>query len=309
MNEDRSMKTSGIEIKENVSLAPLTSWRVGGNAQFYTAPRNIEEVKAALCWAEENSHVVTVLGGGSNILVSDKGISGLVLSMRLLSGIETHLRQDQLQVIALAGTHKSQLLRVFLQHQLAPALFLSGLPGDVGGGVVMNAGVSEARRPREFCELVEWVEVVRSQGGRVEVVRLSAQQIQWTYRHSKGWQPGVIVRVGLTWPNEPVEDISQQVKEVNRRRLSKQPLDLPSGGSVFKNPSGMAAGALIDQCGLKGFSIGGAKVSERHANFIVNFNGATAQDINGVIQHVQKQVLHQTGVELKTEIIYLGKWS
>jgi UDP-N-acetylmuramate dehydrogenase len=173
----------------------------------------------------------------------------------------------------------------------------------------MNAGVSEKRIPREFCEIVDWVEVMRMEGGKPLRVSKPASEIVWSYRHSSGWQPGVITRVGIAWPNLPDENIPALVKEVNRRRLSKQPLDLPSGGSVFVNPPGeKAAGALIDECGFKGFTIGGARVSEKHANFIVNIGGANAKDIHSVIQEVKQGVLVKTGVLLSTEVVYLGNW-
>lgn len=260
-------------------------------------------------WSHENKMNLTILGGGSNSLISDKGIGGLVLSMRGLAGLDVKEADGRLQIVAMAGTHKSQLLRIFIQRRLAPALFLSGLPGDVGGGVVMNAGVSEDRVPKEFCEIVDWVEVVRVDGGTTRREQISAAQIEWSYRHSKGWQPGVLVRVGLSWPLEVDEEIPSRVKEANRLRLSKQPLDQPSCGSVFVNPPGYKAGAVIDKCGLKGFSIGGAVVSPKHANFIVNSGQATASDVEAVIQHVKKTVFDLTKIELKTEVIYLGDWS
>lgn len=302
------MNSEGL-IAKGVDLVPLTSWRVGGKAEFFCSPRSIEELECVLVWAHQRNQAVTVLGGGSNVLVSDDGVSGLVLSMRLLAGIDAKESAGHCRLTVMAGTHKSQLLRFFLQRRLAPALFLSGLPGDVGGGVAMNAGVSEKRIPREFCEIVDWVEVMRMEGSKPLRVSKPASEIVWSYRHSSGWQPGVITRVGIAWPNLPDENIPALVKEVNRRRLSKQPLDLPSGGSVFVNPPGeKAAGALIDECGFKGFTIGGARVSEKHANFIVNIGGASAKDIHSVIQEVKQGVLVKTGVLLSTEVVYLGNW-
>lgn len=296
-------------VQQNVSLASLSTWRVGGPAEYFCSPRTIEEVEAALLWSHQHQQRLTVIGGGSNVLISDKGVRGLVLSTRQLAGLDVKEDQGQLRIVAMGGTHKSQLLRIFIQKKLAPALFLSGLPGDVGGGVVMNAGVGEARLPREFGEIVEWVEVVRLHGTKTERVKIPSEQIRWTYRHSEGWQPGVIVRVGLKWPLEPDDEIPIQVREANRLRLSKQPLDQPSCGSVFVNPSGYKAGAVIDNCGLKGFAIGGAMVSPKHANFIVNTGTATAHDIDAVIKHVQSTVKTLTQVDLKTEVIYLGEWA
>jgi UDP-N-acetylmuramate dehydrogenase len=141
------------------------------------------------------------------------------------------------------------------------------------------------------------------------VLRFAVDEIQWTYRHSSGWQPGIVVRAGFAWPAEhecEANDIAARVREANRARLSKQPLDMPSCGSVFVNPPGHKSGALIESCGLKGFRVGGAQVSPKHANFIVNTGGATAADIKAVIEHVQKTVKEQKAVALTTEVVFLG---
>ncbi len=296
-------------IQKNIPLANLTSWRVGGEAEFFCAPGNIDEMEEALVWASKKNLTITVLGGGSNSLISDRGISGLVFSLRYLTGLDVKEVDGRLKITAMAGTHKSQILRAFIQQKLSPALFLSGLPGDVGGGVVMNAGVSEDRKPREFCEIVDWVEVLRLEEGTPVRVKIPKDEIEWKYRESEGWQPGILVRVGFSWSLERDEDIVTKVREANRLRLSKQPLDQPNCGSVFVNPEPFHAGALIDKCGLKGFSVGGAKVSEKHANFIVNTGEATATDIDSLIKQVQEKVLAETGLRLQTEVVYLGDWS
>jgi UDP-N-acetylmuramate dehydrogenase len=294
-----------MEIKQNVLLAPYTSWQIGGPADFFCIPKNLEDLKSALSEADKNNWPVTVLGGGSNVLVSDKGIAGLVICLKDLTGSTVEIRGEDLVIEAWAGTSKSELLKIFLKNKLAPALFLAGLPGDIGGGVVMNAGVAEAFVPREFGEMVEWIEVLRPKTLKIE--RLLHSQIKWTYRHTEGWQPGIVVKVGLKWPNKPEADILDRVKTANKVRLSKQPLDMPSCGSVFVNPEGHKAAQLIDSCGLKGFRIGDAQVSTKHANFIVNLDKATAQDVLSVIEHVKRTVLQQKSVALKTEVIHLGR--
>ena len=298
-------------VQENVPLASLTSWRVGGAAQYFCSPRNIDEVSKALAWVAENKNPmpITVLGGGSNSLISDKGIPGLVMSMRKLVGVDVKEVDGNLKVTAMAGTHKSQILRVFIKECLAPALFISGLPGDVGGGVVMNAGVSEDYTPREFCEIVEWVEVFRLEKGKPIRVVIPSDEIIWKYRHSEGWQPGILVQVGLSWPIQRDEEIPSKVKKSNFLRLSKQPLDQPSCGSVFMNTPNYRAGAMIDKCGLRGYCIGGAQVSKKHANFIVNTGAATASDIDELIKYIQKIVEQETGISLQKEVVYLGDWS
>ncbi|PIS10684.1 MAG: UDP-N-acetylenolpyruvoylglucosamine reductase [Bdellovibrio sp. CG10_big_fil_rev_8_21_14_0_10_47_8] len=293
-----------ISIQEDVLLAPYTSWLVGGPAQFFVLPENIEDLREALKWATDSRQEVTLLGGGSNVLVSDKGLQGLVICLKKMTGTEVKTDEGALRITALSGTSKSELLKIFLKHQLAPALFLAGLPGDVGGGIVMNAGVAESFSPREFVEITEWVEVMRPDG---HIDRFLCQDLRWSYRHTQGWEPGVIVRVGLVWPLIPDPSILDQVKTANKVRLSKQPLDQPSCGSVFVNPEGHKAAQLIDSCGLKGFQIGDAQVSMKHANFIVNRGTAKSSDIWQVIQHVQKTVREKRGIELKTEVVRLPR--
>lgn len=304
---------SGLLIEEEAPLAPFTSWLVGGPAEFFVRPRTERDLEEALIWARQRDLPVTVLSGGTNVLVSDQGIRGLVVNLRKMTGtmVTETTGEDgepRLMIECLAGTSKSELLKIFLKHRLEPALFLAGLPGDVGGGVVMNAGIGENWIPREFVEITDWIEVMRwdESEARPVTVRLASRELQWSYRHCEGWRPGVIVRVGLSWPSRPVEDILGRVKQANQWRLGKQPLDLPSCGSVFVNPPGHKSGQLIESCGLKGFAIGGAKISERHGNFIVNFRGATANDIKRLISHAQATVLARTGVHLKTEVVAIG---
>ena len=294
-------------IQKNIWLSPHTSWQVGGPADFFALPSDLDEIKQAWSWALKENQPVYFLGGGSNILIADAGLRGLVVGLKKFSACKTEINNNNFDIHCQAGLSKSELLKIFLKQKLAPALFLAGLPGDVGGGIVMNAGVAENFQPREFGEIVKSFKVLRpnSLGGWDEKF-YQHKDIQWTYRHTQGWQPGLITDVVLSWPNQPSMDILNQVKEANRTRLSKQPLDLPSCGSVFVNPPGAKAAQLIDQCGLKGFRIGDAQVSTKHANFIVNQGQAKASEIRDVIVHVQKTVREQKSISLKTEVIFLG---
>lgn len=309
-----------LTIDSNTPLHSLTSWRVGGPAEFLCAPKTESELLEALSFAREKSLRVTLIGGGTNVLVSDLGVQGLVISLGHLKAMSFIESQGRLQITAECGVAKSELLKLFLKFKLSPALFLAGLPGDVGGGVVMNAGVAEKFLPREFVEIVDWVEIISFDGSRR---RIAKSDLKWNYRHCDGWQPGVIYRVGISWPMTADSSVLDKVREANRTRLSKQPLDMPSGGSTFRNPvtsvstesssevekKAASAGQLIEECGLKGFTIGGAEVSKLHANFIVNRGSATASDIDGVIRHVQAEVLRLKNVNLQTEVVYLGDWS
>ena len=295
-----------MEIKQNVSLAEYTSWKIGGPAEYFCLPENLTDVRAAIEHAFENKLKLSVFGGGSNILIADKGVQGLVVCLQKLTGTEIKEEAGRLHIIAMAGTPKSELLKIFLKHRLAPALFLGGIPGDVGGGVVMNAGVAENFLPREFVDITDWVEVLREVNGQFTNMRFTKEHIHWEYRHTDGWQPGIITRVGMSWPVEPDAVIIEKVRNANKIRLTKQPLDMPSCGSVFRNPEGHKAAQLIEACGLKGYQVGDAQVSLKHANFIVNIGNAKAADIAAVIEHVRTTVLRERGVAMQTEVVRLG---
>lgn len=292
--------------QKGVSLADKTWWKIGGDAEFFVEPENLEDLQKSYEKALKQNLEVTVLGGGTNVLVSDLGISGLVISTRKLNQVGFEVVDGYMVISAQAGVPKSELTKIFLRHRLDPALFLCGLPGDVGGGVVMNAGVSEMVFPREFCEIVDSVTVLKSDGSLKE---MKGAGLQWVYRKSLGWQPGIIVHAVIKWPMKENPQVMNLVREATRRRLERQPLNMPSCGSTFKNPSKEnSAGSLIEKAGLKGFSIGQAQVSEKHANFIVNLGGAKAQDVDQIIKHIQKTVFDQFSIELETEVRYLGNW-
>ena len=308
------------EPRRSHPLCGMSSWRVGGEADFFCEPESQEDIFYFLKWAKAKNVPVSFLGGGTNVLISDQGVEGLLMCLRKLVGCHVYEVNGRLCVNALAGVSKAEIMRVFLKRNLAPALFLCGLPGDVAGGVVMNAGVGGfppsvsgsssvkdlVRLPREFRDIVDWVKVIRE--GKTVLVR--GGDIEWEYRASRGWGPGLIYEVGMSWPVEPpVADLPALVREVALKRAGSQPLQSASCGSVFKNPlEGKKSGMLIEECGLKGFEIGQARVSEKHANFIVNKGGACARDIDLLIRHIQRVVQKKTGVLLQPEVRYMGRW-
>lgn len=293
-----------MEFLEKEPLAQWTWWKMGGPADYFCRPQTLEDLAIAQSFAKERNLPLTVLGGGTNVLVSDDGVEGLVICLRDFSGVELDESHGRVTIDCLAGTPKSELTKIFLKSRLAPALFLCGLPGDIGGGVVMNAGVSEMVVPREFCEIVDWIEVMND--GHIR--RFSKEEIRWTYRHSEGWQPGIVCRARISWPIEPDAEIAKKVKAATKNRLARQPLNMPSCGSTFKNPKPQSAGALIEQCGLKGYQIGQVQVSPKHANFLVNLGGAQAADAKRLIEHIRKAVFEKFHVQLETEVRYLGRW-
>ncbi len=322
---------AGVIIKPGQSLQELNTWGVGGAAEFYAQPRSIKEVQVLFAWAMERSLEVKVLGEGSNILIHDSGVKGLVMHLNLLKGIKETPSRERFVVEALAGTPKFVLARAFLTHGLKPAVFLTGIPGSVGGGVVMNAGLgSKELSPREFCDITDWVECVVPDFHKksLRLVRLD-KSLKWSYRKGAGWPRGsIVVRAGFSWPyakdqsqksasrsrlmQSIMPNIMKELKAFNKKRNASQPLNLPSGGSTFKNPLPLRAGALIESCGLKGFTKGVARVSEKHANFIVvprqnaSMQKGTAADVAFLIQHIQKTVKQKHGIELEPECVLWG---
>jgi UDP-N-acetylmuramate dehydrogenase len=297
-----------MEIREQEPLNKYAWWKIGGPADFFCLPTTVAEVQEAARFALDKKIPITVLSGGTNVLISDKGIAGLVICTKNFKGVESREENGRVIIECLGGTPKAELTKIFLVKKLAPALFLCGLPGSVDGGVVMNAGVSEQIEPREFVEITDWFEYIDLADPNLSVKRKTRNEITWTYRHTSGWEPGIVVRAGISWELKPEADLQQKVKDASKNRLARQPLDLPSCGSVFKNPPGSKAGQLIDQCGLKGFTVGGAQVSPKHANFIVNIGGAKAADVHAVISHVKSTVSKQFSISMETEVRYLGRW-
>ena len=314
-----------MDIHKNISLKKWNTWKVGGCADFFYAPTTEAELLQSLKWAKESLLSVNVLGGGTNVLVSDEGVRGLTIHTIKLQTIRVWEEDNVFYVAALAGAAKADVMQIFLKHKLAPAIFLCGLPGAVAGGVVMNAGISvsslpeeslfpaassfpkkqeSSSLPREFRDIVKWVKILRGD----KLICIKGEDIIWEYRASKAWEPGVIYEVCMAWPKQTIDNIQSLIQQMALRRMRTQPLQSASSGSVFKNPKGDKAGRLIEECGLKGYRIGGAMVSKKHANFIVNTGEATAKDIHFLIQHIQQIVEEQKGILLEPEIKYLGTW-
>jgi UDP-N-acetylmuramate dehydrogenase len=317
-------------IQENVSLKSYNTWKTGGEARFFVLPENIEQYKECIAWALVEGLEICYLGQGSNALISDQGFKGLVICSKKFQDVEVLQEDKDLVLRCDAGALKYKVMRLFLKYNLSPALFLSGIPGDVGGGVVMNAGVGEAIVPREFCEIVKSIKVLKWEESsdlkssveqesikkvngslsrfKFEIKEYQNKDIDWSYRSSKNWQPGFIFEVVLSAPMDPISDMAEKVKVAINNRKLKQPWDKPSCGSVFVNPPNHRSGQLIESCDLKGFQIGGAQVSYKHANFIVNTGSATSQDIHRVIESVKTKVFEKFQVSLHTEVVYIGPW-
>jgi UDP-N-acetylmuramate dehydrogenase len=239
-----------------------------------------------------------IMGNGSNLLVRDKGIRGVVIKM---SGLFNQIWVEGTCIRAQSGTLLSVLAKKALQAGLAGLEFASGIPGTLGGAVAMNAGAYGG----EMKDVVDWVQVM-DYGG--EIYNFNRDELQFGYRTSyiQG-KPFVVIEVNLSLkPGDP-EESRALINELARRRRDKQPLSLPSAGSVFKRPEGYYAGKLIESAGLKGFRIGDAQVSEKHAGFIVNLGEATAKDVIMLIEIIKQRVKEFTGVELEQEIRIVGE--
>lgn len=286
-------------IKPQVPLASLTSFRVGGPADWYVAPRRVEELQASLEWATARGVPITVLGAGSNLLISDRGLSGLVVGTRRMRQSQFDLETGRVTVGA--GEPLPRLAWHAAERGWRGLEWAVGIPGTVGGAVVMNAGAHGG------CTADALVSAeVLLPDGTLQV--LTAEDLQYRYRTSllqgKNW---LVVRATfqLQPGHDPAEVSAATSQHLNHRRTT-QPYHLPSCGSVFRNPNGYKAGWLIEQAGLKGYQIGGAQVAERHANFILNCNNASASDIFQLIRYVQQVVQRQWQLCLEPEVKILG---
>jgi UDP-N-acetylmuramate dehydrogenase len=275
-----------------------TTFKIGGPADYLVLPASTREVADVLDAAEEFGVPVTILGNGSNVLVRDKGIRGLVLKFGDTLG---HISHTGTTVTAGAGAALSDVVRYAASHGLTGLEFAVGIPGSIGGAVFMNAGAYEG----EVGCLVAAVTAV-CPGGRLK--RFSHDEIGFGYRDSIFQHNGCIVcEVELKLAAGDAVAIGHKIDDYTHRREAKQPIEMPSAGSTFKRPPGHFAGTLIEQAGLKGCKIGGAQVSEKHAGFIINAGGATATDVLSLIKEVQRQVNAKYGVKLQPEVRIIGE--
>ena len=295
---DALMSFAGPDrVKLDQPMERYTTFRIGGPADVMFFPETPQEILVAQALATESGVPVTVIGCGSNLLVSDAGIRGLVIALgKPFSRIEVRGNA----IFAQAGARLSAVANAALAHGLTGLEFASGIPGSVGGGAYMNAGAYGG----QLSDVLTEVELLRDG----MAVRVPASEMDFGYRYSAAMESGALI-TGATFalqPGDP-EEIRARMDDLNGRRRDKQPLEYPSAGSTFKRPEGYFAGALIEQAGLKGCRIGGAMVSEKHAGFIVNAGNATAQDVFELIMRVQHTVLDRSGVWLEPEVRLIGE--
>ena len=290
-------KVPGLELRENEPMSRHTTFRIGGPARLMALPRDRKEVAAAVRAAAEAGVRPFFLGNGSNLLVSDRGYEGFIVKTTGLD--QTRVVNRRLR--AESGISLARLAMAAWGRGLTGLEFAHGIPGTLGGGVAMNAGAYGG----EMSQVLTAVTFLNEVG---QVVTLPVENCALTYRHSlfTDHPEWLILEAEFELAQGIPTLIKIKMDELAQKRRTKQPLDQPSAGSTFKRPEGYFAAALIEQCGLKGLSVGGAQVSEKHAGFVVNRGGATAEDVLRLMEQVQERVLRQTGVELEPEVKLLG---
>lgn len=281
---------------EFVRIAPYTSMRVGGVVRYLYRPESEEAFVSLVSALAGVPFPFLVIGGASNLLFPDEEYAGAVIQTTAIRS----LRMEDGRIVASCGVSLSSLASFAQEHGKSGLAFAYGIPGTVGGGVYMNAGAYGG----EIADCLEEALCVDASGKRV---RLSKEELCFSYRHSALQENGLfLLHAVFTCPDGDPTAIRAEMERNMASRREKQPLEFPSCGSAFKRPAGHYAGALIEQAGLKGFSVGGAQVSEKHAGFVINRGGATAADVRALLAAVQKTVLEQSGVLLEPEIRILS---
>jgi UDP-N-acetylmuramate dehydrogenase len=295
----RELRSAGFRgvLTSEATLAQFTTWRIGGPAELLAEPEDREDLLLAIGWARAAGVRWRILGNGSNLLVSDAGVRGLVLRVR--KGLAQLLYDGKL-LTAGAGAMLSAVAKSAASHGLAGVEFHSGIPGTIGGGILMNAGVPG----QELGDRVEEVEYLESDGS---LRRYGRRDCRFRYRGSRfSGGKGVVLGARLVLKEDDPAEIRKRIKESAAERRKKQPTALPSCGSVFFNPEGDHAGRLIDEAGLKEKHIGDIEVSAKHANFFINIGEGRSVDVLELVQSVRREVENRFGVLLETEFEYWG---
>ena len=301
MNSEVIDALSKIVLKENIvkdePMSRHTTFRCGGPATLFLRPGSEDELVRVVSLLKDKGHPYMLLGNGSNLLVSDKGYEGVVISLERLSELSL---EGETSIRAQAGVLNSRIASFARENSLAGFEFAAGIPGTIGGAMIMNAGAYGG----EMKLITTSVRAITPDG---EVKELTAEDCDFGYRTSALKREGYVVLSALLQLKKGDEkEITDLMTELALKRKEKQPLEYPSAGSTFKRPEGYFAGKLIEDAGLRGFSVGDAAVSEKHCGFVINKGQATAADIYALIKEVQKRVLEDSGVGLEPEVILVG---
>lgn len=287
-----------LNIVSDELMSKHTTFKVGGAADYFATP-TAKELGALLAIAKECDVAVTIIGNGSNLLVGDRGIRGLVIE---IGKAMEYIQIDGMTMTVGAGTILAKAANEAACAELGGMEFAAGIPGSMGGAVVMNAGAYGG----EIKDILESATVISQDG---EIITLSSQELDLSYRHSCVLEKGYIVlSARLKLEKKDEAQIRELMADLRNRRIEKQPLEYPSAGSTFKRPEGYFAGKLIEDAGLRGYTVGGACVSEKHCGFVVNKGDACAADVLNVIKDVKVKVYEKFGVELEPEVKMIGEF-
>lgn len=291
-----------LEIKQNEPMAIHTTFRVGGKADIYIKINNIEELKFIQNFVKINNIDLTILGNGSNVLVKDNGIRGITIVLAGLNKIEIEENEDDKIICNVgAGVKLGMLSGVLQKKGITGFEFASGIPGTIGGAIRMNAGAYGS----EIKDIIKEVTYLDEEGN---IKTIPNEQLDFSYRHSRfKEEKKIIIEAKLKLEKGNSQEIKKKIEELRIKREEKQPVDMPSAGSTFKRGNNFISAALIDEAGLKGYAIGGAQVSKKHAGFIVNTGNATATDIQNLIDYIIKVVYEKFGKVLELEIEIIGE--
>lgn len=281
-----------IKYIESEPLCRHTTFRIGGPAKYFFMPGNIEELKAVIDYCKFNNERYMILGNGSNVLFGDDGFDGFLI--QIYNNMNRITVQDD-TIYAEAGALLSKVSATARDNSLGGMEFASGIPGTLGGAVVMNAGAYDG----EMKDIIEYVDILEADGS---VKRYSCDEMDFGYRRSIVDSNRVVLGASMKLAHADIAAINEKMNSLKEARVSKQPLEYPSAGSTFKRPEGYFAAKLIDDSGLRGYKVGGAMVSEKHCGFVVNYNNATAQDVLQLIADVKKIVNEKYGVMLEPEV-------
>lgn len=288
------------EIRFNVPLAPLSTMGVGGPAAFFYQARRSEELARAMRLCSDRNLDFHVIGGGSNVIIDDIGLKGLVISTLSCDRIEIKVQDDKVFILADAGVQMKKLLAFAVTNGLSGLEFAIGLPGTLGGALYGNAGV----RDSVISDVVSWIDTSDSSG---QIRRRSKEEIKWGYRYSElSHEAGMIVRCCLQLKRSTPVQVKELARSYWKKRVH-QPYGYKSAGCVFRNPDGNSAGRLLEECGCKGLKEGNAQVSQFHANFIVNLGGASFMDILTLMRKCRSRVMEHFGISLCPEVSILSE--
>ena len=294
------LRSQGIPFEENVSGKRLCSFHVGGNVRLVVRPQSVEHLEELYRYLSENEIKNRILGKGTNVVISDGGYDGVIVSLSELSMIDFEIDEDETVIVG-AGASMLKLASFAQQKGLSGLEFAHGIPGSVGGGVYMNAGAYGG----DISSVLDGCLVFDKERGNV--ITFDNGECDFSYRHSifADDKDLIVLAASFALKKGDPDEIKAKMDEYKAKRTASQPLEYPSAGSTFKRPEGYFAGKLIEDAGLKGFSIGGAQVSEKHAGFVINRGNATAEDIKNLVKHIQKEVKEKFGVSLECEMEFI----